>query len=62
MINVIVNDGAVQLWEILANDEEKRAVRVAAENVSGVIPIDSNLRQVPLWVSALQYRTVFSVC
>jgi CBS domain-containing protein len=40
--NVTVNDGVVHYWGVCENDEEKRAARVAAENVPGVRRIDDH--------------------
>lgn len=34
--NLTVNEGVVELWGIVASEEEKQAWRVAAENVAGV--------------------------
>ena len=43
LINVIVQDGAVELWGIVNSASEKRAVRVAAEVTPGVRAINDNL-------------------
>jgi CBS domain-containing protein len=43
LINVIVNDGTVELWGIVDSQTEKRAVRVAAEVTPGVRAINDNL-------------------
>jgi osmotically-inducible protein OsmY len=40
--NVIVTDGIVHYWGVCENEEEKRAARVAAENVPGVRRIDDH--------------------
>jgi CBS-domain-containing membrane protein len=42
-INVIVQDGTVQLWGTVASASEKKAVRVAAEVTPGVRAVDDNL-------------------
>ena len=52
LINVIVNDGVVQLWGVVRNATEKQAAQVAAENVPGVKTIDNYLGRVPNWMSA----------
>ncbi|MGM0701363.1 MAG: CBS domain-containing protein [Pseudomonadota bacterium] len=46
-INVIVADGAVQLWGLVESQEEQMAVQVAAENTPGVKKIENNLGLVP---------------
>jgi CBS domain-containing protein len=43
LINVIVNEGTVELWGIVDSQTEKRAVRVAAEVTPGVRAINDNL-------------------
>jgi CBS domain-containing protein len=43
LINVIVNDGTVELWGIVDSQTEKRAVHVAAEVTPGVRAINDNL-------------------
>ena len=36
LVNVIVNDGNIELWGIVESESEKRAARVAAETTPGV--------------------------
>jgi CBS domain-containing protein len=43
LINVIVQDGAVELWGIVDSASEKKAVRVAAEVTPGVRAVNDNL-------------------
>ncbi len=43
-INVLVNSGVVDLWGLVDNAEEKKAVRVLAEGVPGVRSVNDNLR------------------
>ena len=43
LINVIVQDGAVELWGIVDSVSEKKAVRVAAEVTPGVRAVNDNL-------------------
>lgn len=47
LINVIVNDGVVQLWGIVDRETEKQAAQVAAENVPGVRAVENYLSRVP---------------
>jgi len=51
-INVLVEDGAVQLWGLVESRNEKKAAQLAAENTPGVKSVENNLGQVPGWVSA----------
>ena len=43
LINVIVQDGTVELWGIVDSPTEKKAVRVAAEATPGVRAVNDNL-------------------
>ena len=43
LINVIVQDGTVELWGIVDSPNEKKAVRVAAEVTPGVRAVNDNL-------------------
>ena len=43
LINVIVQDGTVELWVIVDSQTEKKAVRVVAEVTSGVRAVNDNL-------------------
>lgn len=52
LINVIVNDGVVQLWGVVSSETERKAAQVAAENVSGVKAVENNLGSVPPWAGA----------
>jgi CBS-domain-containing membrane protein len=47
MKNVIVEDGIVHFWGFVENDEERRALRVAAENTPGVKAVEDHLAQYP---------------
>jgi osmotically-inducible protein OsmY len=44
MINVLARDGIVELWGVVDNETEKKAVRVAAEETHGVKAVKDNLR------------------
>lgn len=44
IVNVIVRDGAVDLWGVVDNIDEKNAVRIAAERTPGVRSVNDNLR------------------
>ena len=41
--NVVVENGVVHLFGFAHSDEERRALRIAAENVSGVTRVDDQL-------------------
>jgi CBS domain-containing protein len=43
LVNVIVQDGTVELWGIVDSQTEKKAVRVAAEVTPGVRAVNDNL-------------------
>jgi CBS domain-containing protein len=53
MLNVTVNDGAVDLWGFVTSDDERNAARIAAEEVPGVKIINDNLMIPPPGFSAL---------
>lgn len=48
MLNVVVNDGIVDLWGVVDSQAEKRAVRVATETIPGVRLVNDNLQ---MWSS-----------
>ncbi|WP_192035046.1 CBS domain-containing protein [Halomonas sp. YLGW01] len=52
-VNVIVKDGVVELWGLVASDEEMKAVQLAAENQPGVKRIENNLSRMPLGYGAM---------
>ena len=43
VVNVIVSDGVVHLWGVIDTDEQRQALRVAAENISGVTAVEDHL-------------------
>ena len=43
LLNVMVNDGTVDLWGVARSDAEKTAIRVAAESIPGVRGVNDNL-------------------
>ena len=53
MLNVTVNDGAVDLWGFVTSDDERKAARIAAEEVPGVKTINDNLMIPPPGFAAL---------
>jgi CBS domain-containing protein len=48
-INVVVRDGAVEVWGAILDERERQAVRVAVENVPGVKHISDHL----VWVEPM---------
>jgi CBS domain-containing protein len=44
MVDVIVDHGVVNLWGVVRNEEEKKAVRIAAEGTPGVQAVNDHLR------------------
>lgn len=49
MMNVVVRGGEVELWGLVASEEQRNAMRVLAEGVPGVHLVRDNLRVVPHW-------------
>jgi CBS domain-containing protein len=46
--NVIVIDGTVHLWGNIGSEEERRAFRIAAENVPGVRGVEDHMTPMPI--------------
>lgn len=49
-INVIVDDGVVQIWGIVETETEIRAAQIAAESTEGVKSVENHLRKLPPWL------------
>lgn len=49
-INLIVNDGVVELWGFVDSGTEKKAAQIAAQNTPGVKTVENHLGKVPPWV------------
>jgi len=45
--NVVVQDGVVSLWGMVSSEDERRALRIAAENMPGVKGVEDNLALIP---------------
>lgn len=43
MVNVIVTDGNVQLWGVVDNEDQRKALYVAAEEIDGVRSVEDHL-------------------
>lgn len=43
MVNVIVSEGVVNLWGVVDSNDQRRALRVAAENIPGVTAVEAHL-------------------
>ena len=43
VVNVIVSEGVVHLWGVIDSEEQRQALRVAAENIPGVAAIEDHL-------------------
>jgi CBS domain-containing protein len=52
-LNVVVTDGVVELWGLVRSEEERVAIRVAAERVPGVVAVKDNLGTVRPWLWGL---------
>jgi CBS domain-containing protein len=46
-VNAVVDGGVVHLWGIVASDAERRALRVAAERVPGVVRVENDVTVAP---------------
>jgi len=52
VINVVVENGVVQLWGLVDSIEEAKAAQIAAETTTGVKAVENYLGHVPGWVWA----------
>ena len=43
MVNVIVSDGVMHLWGVIDSNDQRQALRVAAENIPGVSAVEEHL-------------------
>jgi CBS domain-containing protein len=43
--NIIVQDGVIHLWGFVENEEERRALRIAAQNVPGAKSVEDHLQR-----------------
>jgi CBS domain-containing protein len=48
--NIIVKDRVVHLWSSYISEQEKQALRVAAENIPGVRRVEDHMRPVPTYL------------
>ena len=51
--NVVVSDGVVHLWGTVGSEEERRALRVVAENIPGVRAIEDHTISGPRYLTPL---------
>src|SRR6516165_8507597 len=51
--NVVVSDGVVHFWGTVGSDEERKALRIAAENIPGVRGIEDHTTAGPRYVTPL---------
>ncbi len=51
-VSLTVNDGVVELWGAVDSDEQRRALRVLVEGVSGVQRVDDQVRLFPKLIGA----------
>lgn len=49
-VNVVVVDGAVELWGWVESEEERKAMLVATEGIEGVRGVEDHLGSVAPWV------------
>jgi osmotically-inducible protein OsmY len=48
-LNVTVKDGIVDLWGYAQSDDERKAIRVAAEAIPGVTLVNDHLADSPIF-------------
>ena len=46
--DIVVSDGVVHFWGVVGSDEERRALRIAAENIAGVRGVEDHSISGPL--------------
>ena len=51
--NVVVSDGVVHFWGTVGSEEERKALRVVAENIPGVRSIEDHTISGPRYLSPL---------
>ena len=49
-LNVTVSHGVVELWGLVESEEERLAIRIAAQNVPGVVTVKDNLGRIRPWL------------
>ncbi len=54
MTNVVVHDGVVELWGVVVDDRQRAALKVAAENISGVKAVKDHM----VWVEPTTGMTI----
>lgn len=54
MLNVVVRDGAVELWGVIIDERQRQALKVAAENIPGVKAVYDHLA----WVEPTSGMTI----
>ncbi len=52
-INITVSGRAVELWGFVGSEEQRKAIRVMAESVSGVLRVTDHIRIGAPWVAAV---------
>ena len=52
MLNVVVHEGDVELWGIVATEAQRDAMRILAEGVPGVRAVQDHLTVMPHWAYA----------
>lgn len=48
LVNVVVHQGTVELWGVVASPATKKAIRIAAEAIPGVRAVNNNLKVRPI--------------
>jgi len=53
-VNVVVRDGVVDLWGVIVDERQRKALKVAAENIPGVKAVNDHL----VWVEPMSGTTI----
>ncbi|MDP6704965.1 MAG: CBS domain-containing protein [Alphaproteobacteria bacterium] len=49
LLNVVVEDGVVHLWGMVERNETREALKIAAENITGVKSVEVHFTKPPTW-------------
>jgi osmotically-inducible protein OsmY len=47
LVNIVVNDGVVELWGAVASDDQRRALHLLVEGVNGVRRVEDHVGLLP---------------
>ncbi len=52
-VNVVVSEGVVHLWGLVESEDERKALHVAAESITGVRAIEDHLGKRPRYIAGM---------